>query len=345
MNKNYYDILGIQRNASDDDIKKAYKKAAIKWHPDRWANKSESERKSAEEKFKEINEANDCLSDPDKRRHYDTFGSMEGFGQGGFGGGGFEFNMGDMFGDMFNMFGNRHQQRVTKGQTIQINVSININEILSGINRNISYDVLERCSECNGDGGTGVETCKYCHGHGMITETQRTPFGISQTTRPCHHCNGTGKTVKSVCKKCNGSGLEKVNKSVFVDHGPGIQHGQSMKFNRMGCQTKEKNGINGDLLVVFHHNYDTNKFKINNNIIYELIEVPYYNCILGTTFKHTLPNNKIVDVKIPEYSSDGTQVILHNEGINKNDYIIIVKVGMPKYLSKTEKDLIKQLVK
>jgi molecular chaperone DnaJ len=258
---------------------------------------------------------------------------MEGFGQGGFGSGGFEFDMGGMFGDMFNMFGHRNRNQVVKGQNIQINVTLTIEEILSGINRKVSYDVLERCSECHGEGGTGVEICKYCHGHGMITDTQRTPFGITQTTRPCHHCNGSGKTVKHVCSKCKGSGMQKTTKQVVISYAAGLQHGQTMKFNGMGCQTKEINGIDGDLIVVFHHSYDTNKFKINNNIIYELVEVPFYDCILGTTILHTLPNNKQINVKIPEYSKEGTQVVLRGEGINNSNYIIIVKVAMPTYIT------------
>lgn len=344
MNKNYYDILGVSKNASDDEIKKAYKKLAIKWHPDRWANKSESEKANAENMFKEINEANDCLSDPEKRKHYDMFGSMDGFGQGGFGGDFGGFNMGDMFGDMFNMFGNRRNaNRTPKGQTIQLNVSISIEELFNGIHRDISYTSLERCSKCNGEGGTGVETCPHCHGTGMITDTQRTPWGISQTSHPCNHCGGSGKTMKYKCDKCNGSGFEKVTKTVKVDHGPGIEHGQAIKYKGMGCQTKEKNGIDGDLLIIFNHSFDDNKYKVNGNTVYELIEIAYYDCILGTTIKHKLPNNKVVDVKIPECSFDGKQIVLHGEGINHSNYIIVLKVKMPNYINQNVRDLLNKI--
>lgn len=344
MNKNYYDILGVQRNASDDDIKKAYKKAAIKWHPDRWANKSEAEKKNAEEKFKEINEANDCLSDPDKRRHYDSFGTMEGFGQGGFPGGGFEFNMGDMFGDMFNMFGgNRNRNQVVKGQTVQINVSLTIEEILCGVHKDISYNIFERCDECNGEGGTGIEKCPHCHGTGMITETQHTPFGIIQNSHPCQYCGGKGKKVKHHCPKCKGRGLIEKNKVVHINQGPGLTHGERIQYNGMGYQPKESNGINGDLIVTFVHQYDQSKYRIQGNIIYELVEIDYYDCILGTTFEHTLPNNKKVNVIVNECSAEGTQIVLRNEGINRNNYIIVVKVKMPTKLNNEQRELLKQI--
>lgn len=344
MSKNYYDILGISKNASEEEIKKAYKKLAIKWHPDRWSTKSDAEKLEAENKFKEINEANDCLSDPEKRKHYDMFGSMEGFGQGGFHSGFDGFDMGDMFSDMFNMFrGNQRSHQIHKGQNIQINVSVSIDEIFNGIHRDIKYTVLERCSECNGEGGTGIETCPYCHGTGMITDTQRTPWGISQTSHPCNHCGGSGKTIKHKCNKCNGSGFEKVSKTIRIDQGPGIEHGQGIKYQGMGCQTKEKNGIDGDLIVIFNYSFDENKYKVNGNTVYELIEIPYYDCILGTTIKHALPNNKVLDVKIPECSFDGKQIVLYGEGINHSNYIIVLKVSMPTHINQKVKELLNKI--
>lgn len=349
MNKNYYDILGLSKNASEQDIKKAFKKLAIKYHPDKWSNKSESERKEAEEKFKEINEANECLSNPEKRKHYDMFGSMEGFGQDGFQGGFSGFDMGDMFNDMFNMFSGRsrntNRSRQTVGQTIQVNVSISLEEIYNGVHREIEYQILTRCTECNGEGGSGIKLCPHCNGTGMITETQRTPFGISQSMHPCRHCNGSGKTMEHLCKKCNGSGLQKVTKTIKIDQPPGIGNGDFIKYEGLGCQAKEKNSINGDLIVIFNHKYDNNKYQVRGNTIYELIEIPYYDCILGSLFKHKLPNNKEVNIKVPEYSSEGTQIILKGEGINKSNYIIIVKVGMPKYISDKDKEILKQLKK
>lgn len=346
-NKNYYDILGIQKNASENDIKKAYRKLAAKWHPDKWSTKSDKEKKEAEAKFKEINEANECLSDPSKRKHYDSFGTMEGFGQGGFQGGFSDFNIDDMFGAAFNMFGgnrsNRRRNTQTKGQNIQVNVNISIEEIFNGIHREIEYTTLQRCSECNGEGGKGVKTCPYCNGTGMITQTQRTPFGIIQNSSPCHYCHGTGKIVEHRCNKCNGSGLEKVTKKVYIDHGPGIEHGSAIQYSRMGCQTKESNGIDGDLIVIFNYSFDTNKYRIQNNVIYELIEIPYYDCILGKSFKHRLPNNKEVNVIVKPCSQDGQQIILHNEGINKNNYILVIKIKMPTSINDNVKELLKQI--
>lgn len=349
MNKNYYDILGVSKGASDQEIKKAYRKLAAKWHPDKWGNKSEAEQKEAETKFKEINEANECLSDPEKRKHYDSFGSMEGFGQGGFQGGFGGFDMGDMFGDMFNMFSGRgrsnQRSRQTKGQTIQLNVSISIDEIFNGIHREIEYTALQRCSECNGEGGKGVKLCPHCNGTGMIYETRRNPLGVTQTMRPCNYCDGTGKTVEHKCEKCKGSGLEKVTKKIYIDQQPGVENGEAIKYNGLGCQTKEKNGIDGDLVIIFNHKYNTNKYQVRGNTIYELIDIPYYDCILGTAFKHKLPNNKEVNVNVPQCAQDGQQIILHGEGINHSNYIIVVKVKMPKNISEKEQELLNQIRK
>ena len=347
MSKNYYDILGVSKSATEQDIKKAFKKLAIKYHPDKWASKSEAERKEAEDKFKEINEANECLSNLEKRKHYDTFGSMEGFGQGGFQDGFSGFDMGDMFGDMFNMFtgggARRQRNRQTVGQTIQVNVNISIEEIFNGIHRDIEYTTLERCSECHGEGGKGVKLCPHCNGTGMITDVQRTPFGISQSMHPCQHCGGTGKTMEHKCSKCNGSGLQKVNKKVRIDQGPGLEHGAMIKYGGMGCQAKEKNSVDGDLIIVFNHKYDNNKYQVRGNTVYELVEVPYYDCILGSTFKHKLPNNKEVMVNVPQCSSEGTQITLRGEGINRSNYIIIVKVKMPSSITDNVKELLEKI--
>lgn len=348
MSKNYYDILGVSKNASDQEIKKAYRKLAAKWHPDKWGNKPESEQKEAESKFKEINEANECLSDPEKRKHYDTFGSMEGFGQAGFSGdefGGFDFS--SMFGDMFNMFGGRGRSNQgnhqTKGQNIQIQVNISIEEIFNGVHRDIEYTTLERCSECNGAGGKGVKLCPHCNGTGMITQTQRTPFGVTHSSRPCHHCQGSGKTMEHICSKCNGSGLEKVNKKIRIDQPGGIEHGTGVGYKGMGCQSKEPNGYDGDLIVIFNHNYDQNKYQVRGNIVYELVDIPYYDCILGTSFKHKLPNGKEVNVKIPQCSQDGQQIVLHGEGINHSNYIIIIKIKMPSSITDNVKELLEKI--
>ena len=348
MNNNYYDILGVSKNASENDIKKAYRKLAAKWHPDKWSTKSEAEQKKAETKFKEINEAYECLINPEKRNHYDTFGSMEGFGQSGFSGGGFEgFDFSGMFGDMFNMFGGRghsnQRNHQTKGQNIQIQVNISIEEIFNGVHRDIEYTTLERCSECNGTGGKGVKLCQYCNGTGMITQTQRTPFGVSHTSRPCNHCHGTGKTIEHICSKCNGSGLEKVSKKIRIDQPGGIENGTGICYQGMGCQSKESNGYDGDLIVVFNHNYDSNKYQVSGNTIYELVEVQYYDCILGTTFKHKLPNGKEVNVKIPQCSQDGQRITLYGEGINHSNYIIIIKVKMPTSINNNVKKLLEKI--
>ena len=212
MNKDLYEILGISKNASDDEIKKAYKKLALKWHPDRQGGKSDKEKKEAEEKFKDIGFAYSILSDPEKKQRYDQFGitdDQQSMGtdfdptdlfarfMNGFGG----FSDGDPFADFFGR-GKRQQNRgPEKGQSIQMNIQVGIEEILKGVHRDIEYDIFVRCPKCNGTGGEGVQTCPHCHGTGMISEIQRGPYGIIQNMHPCPYCNGTGETIKNKCSE------------------------------------------------------------------------------------------------------------------------------------------------
>ena len=202
--KNLYDILGVSNNASEDEIKKAYKKAAIKYHPDRQGGKSDKEKQEAEEKFKEIGAAYAILSDPQKRQRYDTYGTIDEDMMAGTG-----FDMGDIFrhmmggfmgGNFGDMFGRQRQSYPSEAKSIQVNIPLSIEQIFNGYSHEIEYDVDYRCKDCNGAGGTGVETCPHCHGTGMITRTQQSGFGIIQHQSPCPYCNGTGKTIKNTPK-------------------------------------------------------------------------------------------------------------------------------------------------
>ena len=357
-NKDLYEILGISRNASEADIKKSYKRLALKYHPDRQGGKSESEKKEAEEKFKEISWAYSILSDPEKKQRYDQFGITDDQQQqmsGGFDPSEiFKHFMGGMFGGMdddpddpFASFfgrGRRQQSRgPQKGQSIRMQIGVNISEICKGVHRDIEYDIKAKCSKCGGKGGEGVETCPHCHGTGMITETQRHGFSIIQNSHPCQYCGGTGQTIKSKCRNCNGTGFETKTVKVRVDIPGGFDNGYQIMLKGKGYESKD-GGPTGDLLLDFIYQYDTTKYSIQGNTIYEIIEIPYYDCILGCTREVTLPNGDKVKITIPEYAKDNTLVPIRNKFGNKS-YCYVIRVKMPGYIRKTEKEYLEKIRK
>ena len=344
MAKDYYKILGIDKNATEDEIKKAYRKAAVKWHPDRWTDKSEKERKEAEDKFKEITEANNVLSDPDKRAKYDKFGDNWEQAHG------FDFDFGG-FGDiMDDFFGRHHKQRGPyPGQTITMNYYIDIHDIFNGVNKDIEIDVDVRCPSCNGTGGES-ETCSHCHGTGMISRTNKTPFGIISQESPCPYCHGLGRIIKKTCSDCHGSGMKKKTRKIKLNIKPFTQNGYPMKFTGMGYESKDPKGLNGDLIIQVIYNIDSKKYVIQGNNVYEKITVPYYDCILGTTMKVKLPNNKEKVITIKSLSNHGDNVVLYNEGINGGQYIFVIEPELPKRtlsskLSNEEKELLEKIKK
>ena len=355
MNKDLYEILGLSKGASDNEIKKSYKRLALKYHPDRQGGKSESEKKEAEEKFKEIGFAYSILSDPEKKQRYDNFGItddqqstgtdfdptdlfarfMHGFG--GFGGG-------DPFADFFGR-GKRQQNRgPEKGQSIQMNIPVGIEEILKGVNRDIEYDIFVRCPKCNGTGGEGVQTCPHCHGTGMISEVQRGPYGIMQNMHPCPYCNGTGEIIKNKCSECKGEGLKKKTVKVNVHIPAGFENGYQEYIQGKGYESKNKNGQNGDLLLIFVYQIDNSKYIIQGNNIYEKIEVPYYDCILGNSIERTLPTGEKIKITIPPYSKDGN-LINSGKRFGKLTYNFVIVSKLPTYIRESEKKLLEQIRK
>ena len=365
MSKDYYNILGVERGASDDDIKKAFRKLSMKWHPDRHANDSEKEKKEAEEKFKEIAEAYGVLSDKEKRDKYDRFGDadapdMSGFGN--FGGmsaddiinmfagrsGGSRFSGFGGFGDMFSghgFGGGRSRQEVVEpGADKVFNMALGIEDIFNGTSKDLEYEIDIRCGHCNGQGGSGVETCQYCHGTGMITETQRQGYTIIQNSHPCQYCHGTGKTVKEKCKECNGTGFKKERRKVTVTVPAGVLEGQAIKYEGKGCESRSPKGPNGDLIIQFVYKVDKSKYAVvnrgNGPIVYEKVNIPYYDCILGADRELTLPNGKKAKYKVAENTKTDDTIILRGEGIKGNDYIIIVNMTYVDYgFKKSGKEL------
>ena len=221
---------------------------------------------------------------------------------------------------------------------------------MNGVDKDIEYDIEERCSSCNGTGGEGIEKCPYCHGTGMITETQQYGFSIIQNSHPCQHCGGTGQTIKHKCPSCNGTGMKNKTIKQHIKVSAGFENGYQELIKGAGYQCKNSKYPNGDLLIELIYNVDETKYAIQGKNVFEKIYVPYYDCILGKEIERTLPNNKKVKIKIPEYSVDGTQIISSGNGLKQGwgsagNYIFIVSVKMPGYVKKEEKELLQKLQK
>lgn len=344
MSKSFYDILGVSKNATQDEIKKAYKKAAIKWHPDRFAKKSKKEQQEAEEHFKEINQANDVLSDPDKRQRYDQFGdNWDKVNQGGWGGS-TDFDMGDIFSSFFGGRNRNQYQGPEPGLTVKCNIQVSIEDIFNGDTRTLEVKVNKRCPDCHGTGGE-TEICHHCNGTGMVTQVQHTPFGIIQNSHPCPHCKGTGKQYKKQCKTCHTSGFVQGTETIKVHIRPGVTNGETITFSGQGYESKDPRGKNGDVIVIINYAIDTNKYAVQGNTVYEKLNVSYFDCIVGTTLKRKLPNGKDVNVTIKPYSKDGDKVTLYGKSINGGNYVYIISVAMPNSVSDKEKELLKEIKK
>ncbi len=351
--KDYYKILGVDKNASEDEIKKAYRKEALKWHPDRHVNDSEAKKKEAEEKFKEVAEAYDVLTDPEKKQMYDTYGTVDGNVGGGFSGGfssGFPGGFGMDPDDIFNIFRGRGQRRSREdihepGSTINIQVGVTLEEIYNGGTKNIDYDIEIRCGHCGGVGGKGIKTCPHCHGTGMLTETRSNGWMTSTSSRPCPYCHGTGKTVEEVCKECGGTGVKKQHKNINVNIPKGVENGYQIRMGGYGYESKDPKGENGDLIITFVYQFDQSKYRINGYTLFELVDVPYYDVILGTEKEVVLPNKEKIKVNIPKCSKDGTQVTVYGKGLNGGNYVLVINVSYPNAISSKEQDALEKIKK
>lgn len=352
MKKDYYNILGVDKNFNEEQLKKAYKKQCLKYHPDRQSSKSDDERKKAEEMFKDVQEAYECLSDSDKRAHYDRFGTMDNYGQGWSGGADMfshfssffdDFNFGDGFGSFFNRGGRQSKRGPEPGANLRIQVGVSLKELLDGGEKKFKYNRNVRCDSCHGTGGTGVETCPHCHGTGMITTTQRSGFGIIQNSRPCNHCNGTGQIIKNRCSKCHGEGLISKENVITVNIPQGCQNGYSVNISGAGCESKDSGGMTGDLQVIFIHNYDKNRFAIQGRTIYERIDIPYFDAILGCEKQLKTPNDRTIRLRLKECSQDGDNI--YGDTINGFEYRYIISVSLPKNTSKKEREHLEKIRK
>lgn len=362
--RDYYEVLGVEKGTNDEELKKAYRKLAKKYHPD--ANLEN--KKEAEAKFKEVNEAYENLSDPQKRRMYDQFGHN---GPQGFGGGqggysystsGFDgFDMGDL-GDIFSSFfgggfgGQRSSTRPSngpeKGADLRYNMEITFEESFLGVEKDILINRDDTCSTCNGNGakpGSKIETCSMCGGTGQIKQIQTTILGQMQTTRTCTNCHGEGKIVKDPCETCHGKGTIRKQAKIKVNIPAGIDENQTVVLRGEGAPGT-KGGPKGDLYITVHikrHNIYTRQ---ESNVLCD-IPITFTQATLGAELDIPMVNGEKEKFRIPEGTTTGTRFRIRGKGfkaINRNyegDFVFTVEIQTPKKLTKEQRDLLVELAK
>ena len=353
--RDYYDVLGVDKSADATAIKKAYRKLAMKYHPDK--NPGDKE---AEEKFKEINEAYEVLSDETKRRNYDQFGhegvNGQGFGgAGGFGGqgfGGFDDIFGDIFGDMFGggfSGGSRQRRRgPERGADIKQRVNISFEEAAFGKKVQVKINRSEECDQCHGSGakpGTSKKTCPTCHGSGQVQSVQRTPFGNIASTRTCSTCNGEGEVIDSPCSKWHGKGSIRKTKTIEVDIPAGIDNGQMIKLGGQG-ELGTRGGPRGDLYIEV--NVQSHPlFTRDGYDVYLEMPITFAQATLGDKIQVPTLDGK-VEYEVPEGTQTGTVFRLREKGIPKlrsnsrGDQYVKVIIDTPKKLNEDQKELLRK---
>ena len=358
MKRDYYEVLGVEKGASEDEIKKAYRKLAKANHPDLHPGDKE-----CEERFKEINEAYEVLSDPDKRAKYDQFGHAAfdpsaggpgGAGFGGFGGFGdiFGGGFGDIFGDIFGGgFGGGQTQRSgpRRGENLRVRLNITFEEAAFGCEKEINVGRVEQCPDCKGTGcapGTTPEVCPDCKGTGSVRTTQRTPFGVVQTSGACKKCGGRGKIIHQPCPRCGGRGAVRKNQTIKVKIPAGIDDGQSFRVRDEG-NAGSNGGPNGDLLVTVSVRKHPIFTRDGANVMCQM-PISFTQAALGASIEVPTLDGK-VRYQIPEGTQTGTTFRLRGKGIpyvgykTRGDQFVTVVVETPTKLTREQKELLKQL--
>ncbi len=356
MSKDYYNILGVDKKASKDDIKKAFHKMAHKYHPDKSGGD--------EAKFKEVNEAYQTLSDEQKRASYDQFGAdgpqMGGFGGngGGFGGfdfggfgqqadGSFEFDIGDMFGGMFGGGGRRAQK--PRGNDLQTSLTIDFKESIFGVEKELKVTKPSTCNTCKGDGatpGTKLETCSTCNGAGVVRNIQRTILGSIATNQTCSKCNGSGKIPKDPCKTCHGTGVVRDTRTIKLSVPAGIQNGETLRLSSMGEAIS--GGASGDLYV--HISVTPHKtIQRKGSDLYSTLDIKLTDALLGAQYSvETLDGS--APISIPAGTKIGSTVVLKEKGVptsksRRGNFVVALNIKLPEKISKEAKEIIEELKK
>lgn len=352
--RDYYEVLGVDKNATQDEIKKAYRKKAIQYHPDKQKGKSEQEVKDAEEKFKEIGEAYEVLGNKEKRAEYDQFGFSGREGQG------FDINMDEIMKQMmrnmrgfsgfddFDGFGGRNARR--KGTSGKINVFLTLEEAFSGVKKRGVYKRDVVCTHCGGTGAKSkddIKVCPHCGGSGKSVKAFKNGMSVFQTVTTCQHCGGTGHVIENKCPYCHGSGFEKEEKEVVLDIPAGVDDGMTMLLEGYGnvdCENCEP----GDLIVILHVK-ENEMFDRKGNNLYAMVEIPIVDCLLGTSQTIEGIDGKKYKFKVEPGTSSGEQLVIEGKGMSimnsnkRGDLVVIIKHKMPAALNDAEKSLLKQL--
>lgn len=355
--RDYYEVLGVDKKATEDEIKSAYRKIAIKYHPDRNPGNKE-----AEEKFKEAAEAYDVLHDPQKRQQYDQFGfdgpAGSAGGTGGFSGG--SMNMDDIFSMFGDIFGGRagfggsakqHRPQEYRGSDLRLKVRLSLSEIETGVTKKFKVRKDVVCSHCHGSGaanGSGAETCPTCHGSGVITHTTQSIFGMMQTQGVCPTCNGEGKVIKNKCPYCGGTGVEKGEEVVEIKIPAGVAEGMVITVPGKG-NAGPHNGISGDIQVFIEEEENDTFVRDGNNVIYNLL-LDFPTAALGGEVEIPSIEGTRLRVKIESGTQPGKTLRLrgkglpsvHGYGSGRGDLIVNVSVYVPKTLSREEKSAIEK---
>lgn len=351
--RDYYEVLGVSKNATDDELKKAYRKKAIQYHPDK--NPGDKE---AEEHFKEVAEAYDVLSDPEKRSRYDQFGhaGLGGAAGGGFGGGGMSMEdifsrFGDLFGGFggfggFSDMGGGSRRRVRRGSDLRVRVKLSLADISKGVEKKVKVKKQVVCSKCRGDGteeANGKTTCQTCHGTGVVTRVSNTFLGAMQTQSTCPTCHGEGEIITKPCSKCKGEGVE-IGEEVISFHIPaGVAEGMQMSVNGKG-NAAPRGGVNGDLIVVIAEEPDPNLIRNGNDLIYNLlISVPL--AIKGGSVEVPTIDGR-AKIRIEAGTQPGKMLRLRNKGLpsvngyGTGDQLVNVNVYIPESIDTKDEQAI-----